>query len=97
MITTVGGSDRYRSGMERNRNGMERKRDGTGSGPVWADNGKAMENGKDTRGERLLTADCTRALSECLKYRIGVRVRSKPRRLLFTTLPPFLDSLSSMR
>ena len=58
MITTVGGLDWYRSRIEWNRNGMERKWDGTGSRPVQADNRKVMENGKDTRGEWLLTADC---------------------------------------
>ena len=46
MITTVGGSDQYRSRMERNGNGTVRKRDEMGSGPVQADNRKAMENGK---------------------------------------------------
>ena len=58
MIATVGGLDWYRSGMERNRNGTVQKRNEMGSGPVQADNGKAMENGKDMRDKWLLTADC---------------------------------------
>ena len=74
--------------QKRNRTEIEMEQNGSGTrweagryGPI-AEKQWKMEN---TRDEWLLTVDCARALDERLKYRIGVRVRSKPRRLLFTT------------